>query len=62
MYLKLNSAKVNVDLNGANCSFTGCYDSDAFGAVYTIPDKSCVIGKFMHACTINLFNHCSQTS
>ena len=45
-FIKLNSANVNFDLNGANCSFTGCYNSDA---VYTIPDKSCVIGKCMHA-------------
>ena len=42
--LEFNSADVNSDLNGANCSLTGCYESDAFN-IFTIPHQSCVIGK-----------------
>ena len=48
MPLSLNSADVDFDLNGANCSLSGCYSHDVDPTTHKIPDVSCVIGKDMN--------------
>ena len=45
--LSLYSTDVDFDLNGANCSLSGCYPHDVDPTTYKIPDVSCVIGKDM---------------
>lgn len=37
---------VGVDLNGANCSLTGDYES-TLSDIYSIPYQSCIIGKLL---------------
>lgn len=44
----LDPLNIDFDLHGANCSLSGCYDSEVNSAVYKIPDTSCIIGKFMN--------------
>ena len=44
----LNPTDVDFDLNGANCSLSGCYPHDVDPTTYKIPDVSCVIGKDMN--------------